>query len=407
MQTPNISLCMIMRNEDAVLADCLNSVGSLVTEIIIVDTGSTDTSVAIAKNFGAKVFDYKWENNFSEPRNYGIDKAVGEWILVLDADEVIAPDSHAIIRKLCLNPKLCYLLTQRHYTKNPSIQGFTACCGEHADLERDSPGYFESSLVRFFPNSKKIRYRNRIHELVEPSIKDCPEFKIVNSEVRLHHYGHLKPEKTLAQKARLYTELGEQKAVETPSDWKALYEIGIEHNCNGRLIESAKAFAKSAELNPNYVNLWVNYGYVLCELGQYKNAITALERAIKLEAGNSEAWCNLGVVYLRLNRSLLAEEAFKAAIAFSKNYINAWNNLGDAYLNSAKPTQAVWAFESSLKILTQNEKAKEGLGIASFMLGNFARAEICLSQGGSTPRKDFWLSQLRRLTTQVSASQIT
>ena len=79
-----LSLCMIARNEEQFLTDCLNSVKNLVDEIILVDTGSTDKTVEIAKSFRAKIYFQEWEDDFSKPRNTSLRKATGDWILVLE-----------------------------------------------------------------------------------------------------------------------------------------------------------------------------------------------------------------------------------------------------------------------------------------------------------------------------------
>ena len=82
-----VSLCMIVKNEEYYLPRCLSSVNNIVDEVIIVDTGSTDKTVEIAKSFGAKVYFFPWNNNFSEARNESLKYASKEWILILDADD--------------------------------------------------------------------------------------------------------------------------------------------------------------------------------------------------------------------------------------------------------------------------------------------------------------------------------
>ncbi|WP_337960802.1 glycosyltransferase family 2 protein [Caloramator sp. mosi_1] len=84
-----ISLCMIVKNEENNIAKCLNSIKDYVDEIIITDTGSTDNTKEIAKSFTDKIFDYNWNNNFADARNFCISKAKNDWVLVLDADEVV------------------------------------------------------------------------------------------------------------------------------------------------------------------------------------------------------------------------------------------------------------------------------------------------------------------------------
>ena len=75
---PNISACMIVKNEEEFLPNCLNSIKDAVDEIIIVDTGSTDNTIAIAKNFGAKVYHHPWNDSFSEARNRYLNYASGD-----------------------------------------------------------------------------------------------------------------------------------------------------------------------------------------------------------------------------------------------------------------------------------------------------------------------------------------
>src|SRR3990167_8792325 len=92
MKMSTISLCMITKNEEKWLEQCLNSVKEIVDEIIIVDTGSTDKTKEIAKKFNAKFFDFKWIGDFSAARNESLNHATKDWILVLDADETIAKE---------------------------------------------------------------------------------------------------------------------------------------------------------------------------------------------------------------------------------------------------------------------------------------------------------------------------
>ena len=90
---PEISVCMIVKNEEDNITQCLSSVRDVADEIVVVDTGSCDNTLAIAQSFGAKVFSCPWEDNFSIPRNVSLEHAQGEWILMIDADEQLAEES--------------------------------------------------------------------------------------------------------------------------------------------------------------------------------------------------------------------------------------------------------------------------------------------------------------------------
>src|SRR4029077_17309854 len=95
-----LSLCMIVKDEEAMLPRCLTAVAEPVDELIVVDTGSTDRTVEIAESFGARVLHHAWTGDFSAARNVGLDAATGDWLLYLDADEVLAGGDGPLLREL-------------------------------------------------------------------------------------------------------------------------------------------------------------------------------------------------------------------------------------------------------------------------------------------------------------------
>src|SRR5260370_13247818 len=99
-----LSVCIITRDEEANIVRTLQSVKSLADEIIVVDSGSTDNTVALAKSCGAKVFVEEWKG-FARQKNAALDKATGEWILSLDADEEVSPELAASIQVLLKSPQ--------------------------------------------------------------------------------------------------------------------------------------------------------------------------------------------------------------------------------------------------------------------------------------------------------------
>ena len=121
MKMSTISLCMITKNEERYLEQCLNSVKEIVDEIIIVDTGSTDKTKEIAKKFKAKIIDFKWIDDFSAARNESLKHAAKDWILVLDADEVIEKNDFKKIKNAVENSEndlAGFQLEQRSYLNN-------------------------------------------------------------------------------------------------------------------------------------------------------------------------------------------------------------------------------------------------------------------------------------------------
>jgi len=163
-----ISLCLIVRDEEEKLEFFLNDVKDFVDEIVIIDTGSKDNTKKIAKKFG-KVYDFRWNDDFSDARNFSVSKATKDWILVLDPDEVIDEKDLIKIKDITKNNKkdiMGYRLIQETYYKNKiiSIRG----------------------ICRLFKNDKRIRFVYPIHETVRESIKKIG--KIGKTGIIINHY---------------------------------------------------------------------------------------------------------------------------------------------------------------------------------------------------------------------------
>jgi len=144
---PFVSLCMIVKNESANLPRCLQSAKSFVDEIIVVDTGSQDDTVAIASQFGAKVYTFEWCNDFSAARNVSLAQATGEWILVLDADEELIAQSR---------------LTPDQINSSPDILAYRVQWTNANVKESLTPLY----PTRLFRNLPELRYISRFHEQI-------------------------------------------------------------------------------------------------------------------------------------------------------------------------------------------------------------------------------------------------
>lgn len=369
---------MIVKNEEEFIAQCIRSVRSIVSEIILADTGTTDRTIDIAAELGAVVYPFEWTNDFSAARNFSLELASSDWILVLDADEAIAERDLEQIRQATMSPGVCYEFLQRHYTNDHRLSDFKACEGAYPEFERHYAGYFESNLCRLFPNHKGIHYRGRVHELVEHSIREIAGLRIERCRVPIHHYGHTPEVKKKKVKNELYGPLGETKAKEQPADWKAYFELGVEHNCSGRLEESAAAFERSVRLNGNYLETWVNYGYVLCELGRYDEAESALKRGLALSPRHEQAYCNLGVVYMRQNRFPDAVAVLNRAIEINPGYVNAFCNLGISLARLGRLSEAANAYKRALEAMPQCVPAKADLGALYLTVGELDEAERLL-----------------------------
>src|SRR3989344_2193313 len=147
MQKQTISLCMITKNEEKYLGQCLDSVKELVDEIIILDSGSTDKTKEIAKKFKAKMLDFKWNDDFSEARNESLKHATKDWILVLDADEIIEKDDLEKIKEIVKDKENDgFQFLQKNYTNDSSIAGFVN--ESHKKNNKSYAGWYGSLIVR-------------------------------------------------------------------------------------------------------------------------------------------------------------------------------------------------------------------------------------------------------------------
>ena len=148
MNNTLLSLVMIVKNEEQFIEGALNSVKNWVDEMIVIDTGSEDSTVEIAKKLGAKVSHFDWVNDFAAARNFGLSQATGKWIVVLDADERF--EGHGEQLRPHITPN-----------ENYPCQGFTfPLINKRLDGTIQSTG----EVARIIPNHPRIRYQGRIHE---------------------------------------------------------------------------------------------------------------------------------------------------------------------------------------------------------------------------------------------------
>jgi len=158
---------MITKNEEKYLAKCLQSVKPISDEIVVVDTGSEDRTREIAVAYGAKVFNFRWQDDFANARNYSMSKAGGDWILILDADEVIAPIDYEGFRELighAPDRDAAFSIKTRNYTALANTVGWNANSGRYAHEEAGS-GWFPLNVKGALRQSSSIAYLHPLADL--------------------------------------------------------------------------------------------------------------------------------------------------------------------------------------------------------------------------------------------------
>ena len=296
----SISLCMIVKDEEACLARCLASVKPAVHELVVVDTGSSDRTVAIAKAFGARASQFPWNGSFADARNHALEQARGNWILALDADEVLSAQDHAAIAAAvssAVNRASAYSVLTRNYTAMIHAQGWTPNDGSYPTEER-AQGWQPSAKVRLFPNDSRLRFRGDVHEMVEPSLREVG-VPIEQAAFVIHHYGELEqdPVKQLDKKLR-YFETGIQKLEQNPDDLAAICELAVQAGELGRFEEGIGLWDRVLQRHPDYVEALFNKGYCLMGQKRYAEALECSRWALELAPDHKEAAFNYGTCEL-------------------------------------------------------------------------------------------------------------
>jgi len=191
---PTISLCMMVKNEEELLPQCLDSLKTAVDEIIVVDTGSTDRTVEIAESYGAKVYHHPWENDFSKHRNQSIQYASNDWILIMDADEEFFLEDAVNIKRTIKDSNTDFLYLKCY------------------DLEKTGKVHGVFNQIRLFRNGLGMQYANQVHNQLETVGKGA------YCKLKFRHYGYdLSPER-MHQKHLRTTTMLQQKIKEYPED---------------------------------------------------------------------------------------------------------------------------------------------------------------------------------------------
>ncbi len=310
LSKPLISLAMIVKNEEKFLEGCLDSVKDLVDEIIIVDTGSTDNTLSIAKKFNAKIYHFNWINDFSAARNESIKNATGEWILYLDADE----------RLIAGKENLRFLLTSL-----PENVGGLVCSIDSLHSKSDgSSEMHRGSYPRLFRNYgyPKICFLGKVHEQITQSIRALGK-EILLSELVIEHLGYNQSLEIVNQKARRNYEMLMQQIKSEPTDGYLWFQLGqtLGHLKLQRQAEEAIKFAiQCGNLSDS---IYSSAAATLSQLSgndkRFSEALKWSEEALKISNEFLYALNLKAYSLLYLNRYEESEIAFNQALEIFDN----------------------------------------------------------------------------------------
>jgi len=243
-----LSVCLIVKNEEKYLLRCLKSIADIADEIVVVDTGSDDGTLEIARQFSDKVFSIKWRDSFSRARNYALEKATGEWIFFLDGDEELTAESTGIIKeKLFNNDCEGYLIKVLSYYDT----------GNQIEITPDV-------VFRLFRNKKEYRFSGAIHEQVCDNITAVnPSAKIeIAEDICIIHYGYLPEEIAAKGKAERNIKLLLKAVKKSPNSLLDRFHLGIELFRDSQIDKALAEFlfvADKADLQAVYAPKLLRY----------------------------------------------------------------------------------------------------------------------------------------------------
>jgi tetratricopeptide (TPR) repeat protein len=228
-----LSLAMIVRDEEEMLPRSLAAVRAAVDEIIVVDTGSTDRTVEIAKSFGAKVIERRWTGSFADARNASFDAATGDWVMFLDADEVLVADDAQRLREVLGRTwREAFYLVETNFT------------GELGDGTAVT-----HNALRVYRNRPEYRFEGRIHEQIAHTLPEGQPERIEITDVRVEHYGYLGVVRDAKDKSRRNIELLERQRDEGGEETGFLhFNLGSEYAALGENAKACASFERAWEI---------------------------------------------------------------------------------------------------------------------------------------------------------------
>jgi len=339
---------MIVRDESEYMGTCLDSVKDIVDEIIIVDTGSQDDTTSIALRYGAKLYFFPWKDDFSEARNFSIKQAESEWILVLDADEVVAKKDVERIRAL-INEKYVdgFRFILRNYENNWNLANLTLNPNDYEE-GAGYAGFIPASLIRLFKNDSHIYFTGRVHEILDQSFLKHNKIA-AKTGIPIHHYGKVREDR-VTRKGNTYLKLGEAKIRENPDDplaYKGLADQYLELGMPDRALD---VLNQGVARFPEMVNLRFDRGLALERLNRPEEAKIEYLWVLVRKWDHLGACHNLGQIYFNEHQSAKTIELLNRGIDMGLRHPVVFLLLGRAYDAVGNWEWALTGCDSALEI---------------------------------------------------------
>lgn len=302
---PKVSLCMIVRNNEKTLDDCLASIQPWVDEMIVVDTGSTDRTSEIAESYGAKVFAIPWPDSFAIARNESLRRASGEWIFWMDSDDTISRENGQRLREL---------LSSNH---PENVLGFImqVHCPNHG-----SDGACDATIVdhiKLFRNRPDLRFEGRIHEQVMPAIRRAGG-EVIWTDVFVEHSGSDQSPAGRSAKQQRDLRLLAMESAEHPNSSFVNFNLGMTYADMDDHETASTYLARSIELSESgESHLRKAYALLVashCHLGRFEEARRICFRGLEHFPHDTELLFRKGIVAHQLGDLDQSEMAYRMVL---------------------------------------------------------------------------------------------
>lgn len=339
----NLSACLIVKNEEATLGRCLSSLRPVCDEIIVVDTGSQDNTRALAAA-GARVFEFRWTDDFSAARNFSLAQASRPWILVCDADEALDAADYPELQRILSAPESDgYEIIIRNYFTSPSFSVMERMAVPNTSsyrTGREYPYYVDHHLLRLFRNDARIRFSGRIHETVGGAFGTYG-LRVGRSPLVVHHFGKTYIERE-EKKRFLYLQMTERRWRENPDDLQSRFDYAIQLFVAQRYRECAQILQAMLRDHPmDNEMIYVYLSRALQAEGRCAEALTAARHAQRCNAENPLIYCTVGDALQGLRQYAEAETAYRQAAALSPHLPEPFVGLSNAAWNVGRREESL------------------------------------------------------------------
>lgn len=304
-----LSLCMIVKNEEDVLERCLNSFNGVFDEIVIVDTGSTDNTIKIAKKFTDKIYHFKWINDFSAARNFSFSKATSDFIMWADADDIIVPTEREKLIK---------------FKKNLTQSVDVVMLKYAISFDENNNPTFVYFRERIFNRTQNFKWKDPVHEAITP--KGNIKYENITIE-------HRKTKPTApGRNLKIYENLKKEKVLFSPRQtFYYARELYYNNKFNKAIVEFKKFIKMPNGFKENYIEACLNLSFCYQHLNKLTLAKQSLFNSFAYDTPRSEILCELANIYFLENNYKSAIYYYNLATKNTPNHQSGAFVLNDCY----------------------------------------------------------------------------